>query len=409
MGNLVIKPSNKVNIIYPEVVDVYFAKKVEENGVVKFEKIEKGFLDSLMYVIIETNHIKEGFPLKVNVFQYLEKDGEVCLHNTKKEDLIAKVGNYKNKGGTATQAITEIMLGFDNREDSCYYIFSKENRLYVTLSIETSDDEKSYKTICYNLKEYKYNYTDDPNFWYRKNRFELEERKCFCNRDFTVEELRDIVIKLRENTFYNGKSIYYYHQEKLFHRNSQNKIEYSLEVVPDYERNFGTLTSVLNKMFQKYKINLCIQKISFLAQMYIETAYYTATIELNKKEKSYDPYRGRGFIHLTHKGNEDSRTKNATGYLGYKKHSGLDVVETPSIISKSLQQSANSAGWFWTEGVRKNDGSLINLNDKCGKEEGDFKEITRLVKGATTEFNERLSAFQVLLKIFDYEKCTNNK
>ncbi len=178
MGNLVIKPSNKVNIIYPEVVDVYFAKKVEENGAVKFEKIEKGFLNTLMYIVIETNHIEEGFSLKINVFQYLAKDGKVHKRDTKEKNLDVKVGNYKNKGGTATQAIFEIMLGFDNKNDlPCYCLFSKENRLYVTLSIEANNDEKNYKTICYNLKKYKYNYIDDPNFWYAENRFELEKRK----------------------------------------------------------------------------------------------------------------------------------------------------------------------------------------------------------------------------------------
>lgn len=62
----------------------------------------------------------------------------------------------------------------------------KENRLYVTLPIEANNDGKGDKIICYNLKEYKYNYIDDPNFWYRKNRFELEYCEC-CNADLDNE------------------------------------------------------------------------------------------------------------------------------------------------------------------------------------------------------------------------------
>ena len=89
------------------------------------------------------------------------------------------------------------------------------------------------------------------------------------------------------------------------------------------------------------------------------------------------------------------------------KHSKLDVLKDPSIISKSLHYSADSAGWFWTNGVRKIDGYLINLNEKCGKSENEFKEITRLIKGSTSEFKERYDAFKELLKIMDYEKCEN--
>ncbi|HRP89544.1 MAG TPA: hypothetical protein PKX92_05850 [Edaphocola sp.] len=164
---------------------------------------------------------------------------------------------------------------------------------------------------------------------------------------------------------------------------------------------------MLNKTFKDYKIDNFIKKISFLAQMYIETAFFTSTIELTHLKKTYDPFRGRGFIQLTHKGNEDSRTKNATSYLGYKKHSQLDVITSPEIISQSLHFSADSGGWFWTKGVRKNDGSLINLNDKCGAEESKFKEVTRLIKGSASEFSERYDSFKALLKIMMYEKCIN--
>jgi predicted chitinase len=229
---------------------------------------------------------------------------------------------------------------------------------------------------------------------------------CYCNRDFTVDEVKNIVVELRKNTYYDKKTLYTFHSDKIFHRNELTKKEYETEILPETERTFEKLTFVLNKTFNEYKINTCIRKISFLAQMYIETAFYTSTIELSHSKLSYDPFRGRGFIQLTHEGNEDSRTKNATSYLGYKKHSKLDVIKDPSIISKSLHYSADSAGWFWTKGVRKTDGNLINLNDKCGKSESEFKEVTRLIKGSTGEFKERFEAFNALIEIMNYAKCT---
>lgn len=242
----------------------------------------------------------------------------------------------------------------------------------------------------------------------------IETKTCYCDRDFTVEELKNIVIELRKNTYYNDKTIYSFHEEKLFYRNKETKKEYNTEIIPEEDRTFEKLTFVINKAFNTYEINNCIKKISFLSQMYIETAFYTSTIELTNDVKKYEPYRGRGFIQLTglkngKPGDEDARTKNAISYLGYKKHSKLNVVEDPSIISKSIHISADSGGWFWTEGVRKMDGSLINLNEKCGERESDFKELTKLIKGTTGEFKERYDTFKELLKIMKYEKCSNNK
>lgn len=238
------------------------------------------------------------------------------------------------------------------------------------------------------------------------------KEKCFCNRGITELELKNIIIELRKNTFDGKESIYYYHQDKIFHRNDLTKNEYKKEIIKETDRTFEKLAFVLNKLFTDYKINNCIQKISFLAQMYIETAFYTSTIELTHLKKAYEPYRGRGFIQLTGTNNkmpgiQDSRTKNATAYLGYKLFSKVDVVADPSIISTSLHYSADSAGWFWVYGKLKEDGSLINLNTIYGDKESQFKELTRLIKGSSSEFKERYDAFTALLKIMKYEKCTS--
>lgn len=73
---------------------------------------------------------------------------------------------------------------------------------------------------------------------------------CFCNRDFKVEEVRNIVKELRNNTYYNEKPIIHYHQDKLFHRNTQTKEEYKQEIILESERNFNKLTEVLNNVFK---------------------------------------------------------------------------------------------------------------------------------------------------------------
>ena len=325
---------------------------------------------------------------------------EVAAKNLKSNKAKIYVGENDVFG--SEEAVTKNVEINPNGKKNIIVSFSKNKEKEFSKSIFEGDFEYITEISCDGLS------AKSPEFKLKCAKIVIPKQKtCFCNRYFTVDEFKDIVVELRKNTYYDKKTIFTYHSDKIFHRNNLTKEEYKSEIIIEDDRTFEKLTFVLNKAFNEYKINTCIRKISFLAQMYIETAYYTSTIELTKQLKSYDPYRGRGFIQLTHKGNEDSRTKNATSYLGYMKHSKLDVLKDPSIISKSLHYSADSAGWFWTNGVRKIDGYLINLNEKCGKSENEFKEITRLIKGSTSEFKERYDAFKELLKIMDYEKCEN--
>ncbi|MDR2205862.1 MAG: hypothetical protein LBE36_06885 [Flavobacteriaceae bacterium] len=223
-------------------------------------------------------------------------------------------------------------------------------------------------------------------------------KTCFCNRDFTVDEMQRIVKELRGNTFYGGKTIEYYHQDKLFY------LEPLLNA--NEKNNIQILTWVLNQMFEKFKINTCIRKINFLAQMYPETQYFTDLSE-NNPSSSLGEYCGRGFIQLTHKGKEDARTKNADSYLGYKKFSKLDVISEPDLLCKSLNIAADSAGWFWRYGKLLSNGSIKDLNTLADID--DANEISRLVNGGENARKERLEANKQLKKIFRYESCVNKK
>lgn len=240
---------------------------------------------------------------------------------------------------------------------------------------------------------------DVGKFDFKRNKvFKQSDVKCFCNRDFTVEEFKKIILNLRKTTFYNDQTIEYYHQDKLF---------YLEPLLNDKEKNdFQIFTWVINQMFYKYKINTCIRKINFLAQMYPETKYFTDLSE-NNPAANLGKYYGRGFIQLTHHGKEDIRTKNADSYLGYKKISNLDVIEDPDLICKSLNIASDSGGWFWRYGKLLSDGFLKDLNTLADKD--DVNEISRLVNGGENARKERLEAHKQLKKIFKYEACINKK
>jgi predicted chitinase len=214
---------------------------------------------------------------------------------------------------------------------------------------------------------------------------------CYCDRSFTVEEVANIVIKLREKTYYKKKnSIYSIYKEKLFHL---------LANVPKEDRTFEKFTQVLNDAFKKYNITKCSHKIHFLANMYAETMYFTTTKEFdNKYTKNYDPYRGRGFLHLTWEVN----------YKAYQKYSGIDIVTEPNYekVADDLQTAADTAGWYWEK---------QNINSYAEKDS--IYDTARLVNlpNATKSsqingYETREAAWKVLKEIFEYpEQCVNAK
>ena len=80
--------------------------------------------------------------------------------------------------------------------------------------------------------------------------------KCYCHRDFTVEEMKKIVKALRQSEHINSLS--------LWHPRYSPKIS-----VPD--KSYETTTKEMNRIMKKFHINTCIRKIHFLAQVYHET------------------------------------------------------------------------------------------------------------------------------------------
>jgi len=197
---------------------------------------------------------------------------------------------------------------------------------------------------------------------------------CFCNRDFDAKELRAIVKRIRDNTFYDGESITSFHQEKLFHIRGG---------VPESDRTFEKFAEVLNKSFNKYGITNCIHKIHFIANMYIETMYFTATEETGDTH-SYDPYRGRGFLHLTH----DYHYKQYSDIAGNTDvNSGTNYKK----VASDLELAADTAGWYW----KKN-----KLNDLSNTD--DILKTTKKINGGTNGYKNRRIAWIKLKEAFSY-------
>lgn len=214
----------------------------------------------------------------------------------------------------------------------------------------------------------------------------IAKSQCFCNRDITEEELKKIVKNIRDNTYYGEHKITYYHSDKLFHS--------SYAQVPKEDRTYKKFAEVLNKAFKKYGIVKCSHKIHFLANMYVETMYFTATKEGGKNLR-YDPYRGRGFQHLTWESN----------YKQYQKETGIEIVANYERVANDLNIAADTGAWYWKK---------QNVNSYAEKDS--IFDTSRLINlpGAkkTSQINgykDREIAWKELKKIFKYpESCVSS-
>ena len=254
----------------------------------------------------------------------------------------------------------------------------------------------------------------------------VEKKTCYCNRDFTVDEMQTIVEGIRDNTFYKakikegGKLVEKEFpisnlRKKLFDRNDDPSQKYDTELVAEKDQTYKKLTEVLNNTFKKYKINNCIQKIHFLAQMYTETEYFTKTIEGTINDlPDVDPWRGRGFLHLTHNYNYKAYDKYHKRLKNTKKED-FKVLDNYSLVATNLALSADTAGWFWSVGgqlfykkgfeeVYKKTPNEISLY-------GDtyIDGVSRAINGGTNGINERKAYYLTFKNILEYEKCSNKK
>ena len=196
----------------------------------------------------------------------------------------------------------------------------------------------------------------------------------------------------------------------------------------------------LPNFLKKYESNTCRDLVNFLAQSQIETFEFTALREslyyttksktVNKtykdsktafnngfKRKGLDhyteqqrinyisdnllsndkalgfhlygnqeypnnDYRGRGFMHFTH----------FYAYENFTKNTGINIVETPTLLESNGEVALETATWFWKN---KEGGQILK---ETAKDTKDFQSdpvttiVTKLVNGGTMALDRRKAA-----------------
>lgn len=266
----------------------------------------------------------------------------------------------------------------------------------------------------------------------------VDEEKCFCDRDITIEELNDIVIALRKGEvlgyqnkkvkkFINGKEIIVVEKVPLtvfdsiktkdFLFANQNDIKRK-EHLSVEDSSYAKVTDALNSIFMKYNINTCIRKIHFISQAYHESHRFRATFEGRTETNTPSNYKGgynfqgRGFMQLTH-------NYNYIKYYNYIQKTNFDLknskfyneklIPFTSLVATNLEYAFDSAGWYWKNIDKVN---AIGIDMNIAADSDNTLYVSQGINGKVKNPNglkERIKYVADLKKIMKYENCINKK
>jgi predicted chitinase/plastocyanin len=170
----------------------------------------------------------------------------------------------------------------------------------------------------------------------------------------------------------------------------ENITSHMLKSISSYatESNINAFLSGFNDTFKDFKINTCLRRAHFLAQIFHESASLKYTKEIGGENASYAPYYGRGLIQLTTESN----------YKAFGKRINEDVYTTDENRKKIEKNpyAVMSAGFYW-------ENTKLNSNS----DNDDFIQICRSVNGGFNGFEDRLKYLKNAFKTFEIVSCSN--
>lgn len=158
---------------------------------------------------------------------------------------------------------------------------------------------------------------------------EIKAKKdCYCDRPFTEDELKDLIKAM------TGK-------EEVWQGAN----------CPINDKTIKSLNYELNAMFKKYSINRCMQKMSFLANLDVETGFFRQSIEeWSSYKSSQSTYKGRGILQITGQPDATGFYNLPDAYRTYGKYIGKEdeVVTNPDLLGTDLHYAVDVGGWIFS-------------------------------------------------------------
>jgi predicted chitinase len=331
--------------------------------------------------------------------------------------LAFTIKNFKSKEAAIFLEIVPNGLSFVRFGESKTITFSAESNTFdYKFPVDPLDDDK-YKGQNFYAKLIYEGLSAETGVFQigKKEEKKKEEKKvCYCDRDFSEVEIKNIIVELRKENGYKKFA------EVLFDLPKHEKLS---------NVTFESFTKNLNAIFTKYKINKCLYKIHFIAQTYHESLHFRATYEdLDKVPDNYEggfDFQGRGIKQITHdfnyleyydkvKGTDFFENKYKPHKIGegvtdvMKRKNDPDFGEEflkelktfAKRLSTEIDTAFDSAGWFWDKN---------NINKKA--ESDSVIEVTKAINGNVSKPNglpDRTKYTKQLKEIMNYEKCNSN-
>jgi predicted chitinase len=166
---------------------------------------------------------------------------------------------------------------------------------------------------------------------------------------------------------------------------------------PDLEKYIA----YLNEAMERYEISTPLLQAHFLAQIALESGFFSATEEGSRGGKpapadtgsQYEwrfdldnirdgdgkRFRGRGLIQLT----------GRFRYSLYGAYVGVDLTANPELLAKDPRLACDSAAWFWRHGA----GRDLNPVANKGADAATVRDVTHGVNGGENALKERIKFF----------------
>ena len=377
-----------------------------------------GFYDSMA--------VEEKKELAIKYNSYTdENDNFIISTNITSRNLIP------NKATIVLYEYSKFLLS-DDIETHLYLLEKNEQSInFRVAKSKIKADEKYFLKVSCNNEEAETGTFGLAQVNKNSEEKKIEKKTCYCNRDFKVEELKNIIIELRKadstgvpqtvrdktntknytmgqpilNPDGTEKTIILSQYEEL----GENIFKLEMdEIILEKESNYNSFNKELNKAFRDYNIKTCLQKMHFLSQAYHETQRFTLSFEANPSSKVIGGsfYRGRGLLHLTHKPNYEELFVVGSGEEPTSERLELFV----PTVAKSIKVACQASAWYWNK---------LDIN-KYADKDGVVKVSAALnypkaLNGVQKDINsinglaERKLYFNLIKPIFKYDEICNNK
>lgn len=361
-----------------EKISITYKKKVRDD--VSFEKIYKTKIKKKIWVValcdskqgtitveIKENQLTNPELVYDGNVKFLEGETEkqqlsfdLSKDMTIKPNVFAKEIKLQPKSNDDVKKLIE---KFDKRNDKNAFLYIKANATGTENQISYPNSNQEFLNLD-------------------KERLEVYGKPCYCDRDITVDELKQIIKEMRDSEKIKSTEIF----------NGYNC------TLPSDEKTYEKLTEEYNSVCKKYEINSCVRKIHFFAQTYWESDRFKTTLEYSDGEylnpdKHDDAksngntddgdgprYKGRGLMQLTWRSSYESyftylinnsptlinnKTINQLldrgesyeeEYTYYElnektkkkeKKKKTYKVDSASLVGSKIKLAVDSAGWFW--------------------------------------------------------------